>query len=143
MHSFLHFSGTIDVIISVITPKKISYGSPRKWSVKLHKMTSYTWNFQNCFSQFLWNLTFIFSGSHKKFSLLLLHITNYIKNVTKNATWFKLFRYKVFVQRKLKLLNFLMDSVLIILPTCQIIIMWLSAVSAVVNPVNSGYVSTF
>ena len=26
----------------------------------------------------LWSLTFIFSGSHKKFSLVLLHMTNYI-----------------------------------------------------------------
>ena len=29
-------------------------------------------------SQFLWNLTFIFSVSHKKFSLVLLQVTNYI-----------------------------------------------------------------
>ena len=35
------------------------------------------------------------------------------KNVNKNAIFFKLFWYKVFVHGKLKLLNFLVDSVLI------------------------------
>ena len=70
------------------------------------------------FSQFLWNLTFIFSNSYNKFSLVLLQMTNYIfspwKNVKKNALFFKLFWYKVLVHWKLKLLNFLEDSVLII-----------------------------
>ena len=70
------------------------------------------------FSQFLWNLTFIFSDSYNKFSLVLLQMTNYIfspwKNVKKNALFFKLFWYKVLVHWKLKLLNFLEDSVLII-----------------------------
>ena len=37
-----------------------------------------------------------------------------MKNVKKNAILFKLFWYKVFVHWKLKLLNLLMDSVLII-----------------------------
>ena len=36
----------------------------------------------------------------------------YMKNVKKNAIFFKLFWYKVFVHWKLKLLNFLVDSVL-------------------------------
>ena len=57
-------------------------------------------------SVILWNLTFLFSGSHKKFSLVLLQVTNYIleplKNVKKNAIYFKLFWYKVFVHWKLK-----------------------------------------
>ena len=41
-------------------------------------MTCYKWNFQNitCFSQFLWNLKYIFSGSRKKLSLRLLQVTN-------------------------------------------------------------------
>ena len=37
-----------------------------------------------------------------------------MKKVKNNAILFKLFWYKVFVHRKLKLLNFLMDSILII-----------------------------
>ena len=37
-----------------------------------------------------------------------------MKNVKKNAVFFKLYRYKVFVHWKLKLLNFLVDSVLIL-----------------------------
>ena len=36
-----------------------------------------------------------------------------LKNVKKNAILFKLFWYKAFVHWKLKLLNFLVDSVLI------------------------------
>ena len=42
-------------------------------------------------------------------------MTNYqpLKNVKKNAIFFKLFWYKVFVLRGLQLLNFLVDSVLI------------------------------
>ena len=68
------------------------------------------------FSRFLWNLTFIFSGSHNKFSLVLLQITistsTALKNVKKKiAIFFKLFWYKVFVHWKLKLLSFLVDSV--------------------------------
>ena len=34
--------------------------------------------FYPLFLQFLWNLTFIFSDSHEKFSLVLLQMTNYI-----------------------------------------------------------------
>ena len=60
----------------------------------------------------LWNSTIVFSGCHKKFSLVLLQITSYIyslKNLKKNAICFKLFWYKVFVLWKL---IFLMDFVL-------------------------------
>ena len=65
----------------------------------------------------MWNLTFIFAGSHKKFSLVLLQMTNYIfspwKMQKKDATLFKLFwPGKVFVHWKLKLLNFVVDFVL-------------------------------
>ena len=64
-----------------------------------------------------WNLTFIFSGSHKKFSLVSLQITDYIhkplKNVNKKAILFRILWYKVLVHWKLELLiNFLIDSVL-------------------------------
>ena len=55
----------------------------------------------------------------KSFSLELFHITYYIyrssleKCEKKNAIYLKLFAYyKVYVHWKLKLLNFLMDSVL-------------------------------
>ena len=65
----------------------------------------------------LWNLTVIFSGSHKKFSLGFLQMTNYIfspwKMLKKTVIYFKLFWYKEFVHWKLKLLNFLVGSVLI------------------------------
>ena len=116
------------------------------------------------FSLFLWNLTFLFSVSDRKFSLvllqnffvfnllpgffhyysyrcfttvakknrmkkewrknkikvdtdtMLLQMTNYIfwalEKCKKNAVFFKLFWYKVFVHWKLKFLNFLVDSVL-------------------------------
>ena len=46
------------------------------------------------FSRFLWNLTFIFSGSHKKFSLVLLQITistsTALKNVKKKRLQYSL-----------------------------------------------------
>ena len=42
----------------------------------------------------------------------LLHLKS-LKNVKKNAKFFKLFWYKIFALCKLKLLNFLVDSVLI------------------------------
>ena len=42
----------------------------------------------------------------------LLHPLKPLKNVKKNAIFFKLFWYKVFVHWKLKLHNFLVDSVL-------------------------------
>ena len=35
------------------------------------------------FSQFLWNLTFIFSDSHEEFSLVLSQMTNYIFSPSK------------------------------------------------------------
>ena len=70
----------------------------------------------------LWNLTFTFSGSHKKFSLVLLQMTNITslasENVKKNAICFKLFWFKVFVDWKLKLLNYQVDSVLNPLQVC-------------------------
>ena len=55
----------------------------------------------------LWNLTFIFLGSRKKYSSVLLQTTNYIyspcKMLKKNAIPFKLFLYKNLVHWKLKL----------------------------------------
>ena len=57
-------------------------------------------------------MAFIFSGSDKK-SLVLLQVPNYMSNPWKMQLFFKLFWYKDFVHWKLKLLNFLVDSVLI------------------------------
>ena len=53
---------------------------PEKINAKLHKKASFDKIFRilTVFSQFFQNLTFIFSGFHKKFSLVLLHLTNYI-----------------------------------------------------------------
>ena len=70
-----------------------------------------------CVLQFLWNLTYIFLGSH--WEIVFGVITDNklylypLKNVKRNAVFFKLFWYKVFVLWKLKFFNFLMDSVLI------------------------------
>ena len=61
----------------------------------------------------LWNLTFIFSGSHTKYCRWLI-TSLALENVKKNAILYKLFWYKVFVHWKLKLLNFLVNSALII-----------------------------
>ena len=59
-----------------------------------------------------WNLTFIFSGSHKKFPSVLLQLQTtdniYLqpfKNVKKNAILFKLFWYKVFVHWKFEIFS--------------------------------------
>ena len=89
-----------------------------RWSPSTWYHTHETCWILRVFSQFLCNLTFIFSGFHEKLSLVLLQITNYICRLAlekcreKNAILFKLFWYKVFVYWKLKLLNFLVDSVL-------------------------------
>ena len=87
-------------------------------NVKFHKITSYTWNFQNftCVITILVKFDIHFLGLPWEifFGVTtddLLHLKP-LKNVKKNAIFFKLFWYKVFVLWKLKLLNFLMDSVL-------------------------------
>ena len=74
---FTFFKGYKDVIIVIcnLTPKKFSYGSLRKWMsnfTKLHLVTHVIFRILTVFSQFLWNLTFIFSDSHENCSLLLL-----------------------------------------------------------------------
>ena len=66
--------------LSVITPKKISCVSPRKEMSNFTKwhLTHEIFRILPAFSQFLWNLTFILSDSHEKFSLVLSQKTNYI-----------------------------------------------------------------
>ena len=54
-------------------------------NVKFHKNcenTSKFWKF-HVQDVILWNLTFFFSGSHEKFSLVLLQMTNYIFSLWK------------------------------------------------------------
>ena len=80
--SSLHFSRAKDVIkSSVVTTKKISHSpSLRKWKsnfTKLH-LTHKIFRILPAWSQFLWNLTFIFSDFHEKFSLVLLQMIYYI-----------------------------------------------------------------
>ena len=90
-------------------------------NVKFHKITSYTWIFQNfnCvftilvkfdtyFVRLPWGMFFGVNADQK---------TNYIFSIWKTKKkecniFFKLFWYKVFVHLKFKLLNFLVDSVL-------------------------------
>ena len=67
-------------LLSVITPKTICYGSPRK---QISNFTKWNLTHKNLpilpvFTQFLWNLKFNSMGSHKKLSLVLLQITNYV-----------------------------------------------------------------
>ena len=80
---------------------------------KLH-LSHEIYRYLPVFSQFLWNLTFIFSDSLEKFSLMMTIITSLgLKKCKKNAIFFKLLWYKVFVHWGLKLLNFLGNSLLI------------------------------
>ena len=117
---FTFFKGYIDVIIVICNNTKENFlWEAKKTNVKFHKMTAYSWNFQN--------FTFIFTIL-VKFDIYFLGLPWEIvfgvitdnklylyplKNVKRNAVLFKLFWYKVFVLWKLKFFNFLMDSVLI------------------------------
>ena len=85
-------------------------------------MTSYTWNFQNftCVFTILVKFDIYFLGLPWEIVFVVITaIANYIyspwKMQKKIAILFKFFWYKVFVHWKLKLLNFLMD---IIVLTC-------------------------
>ena len=88
-------------------------------NIKFHRITSYTWNFQNfsCVITILvkFDIHFLRLPREIFFGVTtddLLHLKS-LKNVKKNAKFFKLFWYQIFAHRKLKLLNFLVDSVLI------------------------------
>ena len=76
---------------------------------KLH-LTHEIFRILPVFSQFVWNLTFISSGSRKKVSLVLLQMTNIVlitslalEKCKKNAICFKLFSHKVFCPLKFKI----------------------------------------
>ena len=87
-------------------------------NAKFHRITPYTWNFQNFNSVITILVKFdihflglpwdIFFGVTTDDLLRLKPL----KNLKKNAIFFKLFWYSGFVHWKLKLLNFLVDSII-------------------------------
>ena len=87
-------------------------------NVKFHRITSYTWNFLNftCVITILVKFGIHFLGL--PWEIFFGVITDDwlylkpLKNVKKNAIFFKLFWYKAFIHWRLKLFNFLLDSVL-------------------------------
>ena len=99
---FTLFKGCRYNYISVITPKTISRGSPRKQIsnfTRIVKTQVKFWKFLCVRCHFV-NLTFTFSDSYEKYSLVLLQITilTFIaleKCKKKNSTCFRLFWYKV------------------------------------------------
>ena len=101
----------------------------RENDVKFHKMTSFTWIFQNILCiQWIHN-RYIHNSREIWYSFSRTPLRNFLwcyyrwlitslalqKCETGNAIFFKLFWYKVFVHWELKLLNFLVDSVLNVL----------------------------
>ena len=86
---------------------------------KLYEITAKNWKSSYWSLRKQTSQKIMFSqGLRKKFSLMLLRITNYCTSIglemckKKNAIWLKIFWYKVFVHWKWKLLDFLMYSVL-------------------------------
>ena len=108
------------------TKKNFSW-EPEKRNVQFDKITSYKRNFRNftCVITILVKFVIHFLGLPLQifFGVTtddLLHLYA-LKKVKENAIFFKLFRYKVFVHWKLKLLNiFLVDSILIVKYTVTI-----------------------
>ena len=116
MHSFLNFSRPKDVLVICNNTKENFLWEPKKMNVKFHKITctSFTWDFQNFTSvstilvkfdiHFLWLpwwlITSLGLEKWKK------ECNNYSLNNYSGTL------YKVFVRWELKLLNFLVDSVL-------------------------------
>ena len=101
-----------------MTPKKKILMGAREniWMSNFTEFKSYTWNFQNfnCVITILVKFDIHFFGLPWEifFGVTtddLLHLKP-LKNLQKNAIFFKLFWYSVFVHWKLKLLNFLVDS---------------------------------
>ena len=92
------------------------------------------------------NFTFVFTilvkfdvyflGLPWEIVLLYLHS---LKNIKKNAVLFKVFWYKVFVHWKLKLLNFLMDSVLI--SFSYWLLTWYMHLSEMINAKAANYLN--
>ena len=111
----------------MITRKKIPYGNPRKWMsnfTKWHLLLA----FFRIFSAFNgYTHRYIHNSREIWYSFSRTPLRNFLwwwwlitslalqKCKTGNAIFFKLFWYKVFVHWELKLLNFLVDSVLNVL----------------------------
>ena len=120
LHSFLHFLRAINVISYMkysVTAKKRFLWELKKTnfkSFKFHKMKSYAWWFYPCFlnSCEIWNLF-----SKVSIRNCLWRYYRWLspwKVYKKKVIWPKIFWYKVFISWKLKLLSFVVDSVLII-----------------------------
>ena len=77
-------------------------------NVKFHKITSYTWNFQNftCVFTFLVKFDIHFLGLPLEIFLVLLALKKEIKNKKKSAMFLKLFWYKVHCPLKVKITQF-------------------------------------
>ena len=118
LRSFSRFSRAKDVISQICNNTKENFWSESaKMNVKfIVKNTGKILKISCVRCNFVKFEIHFFRLHDKKLSLVLLQITIYIISswkMWKNAICFKLFRYKIFVHWKLKLLNFLVDSVLI------------------------------
>ena len=112
MHSFLHFSRAIDVVRYLYNNTKENFlWEPEEINVKFHKMTPYTWNFQNFVCVFTilvkfgiyflglpWEL--IVFGVITDNLIILIALEKRIKRVKKNAIFFKLSWYKVLMDKE-------------------------------------------
>ena len=102
--------------------KENFWWEPEKKNDKFHKITSYTWNFQNftCLFTILVKFDIHFLGLPWQIFVVIYYrrlITSLALKkceIKKTAIWPKIFWYIVFVHWKSKLLNFLVDFVLIL-----------------------------
>ena len=125
LHPFLTLSeGYKSYKLYEITPNKRFLWEPEKTnfkSFKFHKMKSYAWWFYLCFpnSCEIWNLfsrVSIRNCLWRYYRWLIMYIA--LEKCTKKVIWPQIFWYEVFISWKLKLLSFLVDSVLIIYTRC-------------------------
>ena len=111
MHSFLHFSRAKDVIKHLIGTWENEHQISQNYT--LHIKFSEFYRVFTILMKF--DIRFLGLPQEIFFGVITddyLHLES-LKNVKTNAIFFKSFWYKVFVHWKLKLLNFLVDSVLI------------------------------
>ena len=97
--------------LSVITPRTNSHGSPRNWVSNFTRIVRTQVKF--CEIWHLFSLALIQNFLWCSWLQIAYYKYSPWKIQKKNAILFKLYWFKVFVQWKLELLNFLMDSVLI------------------------------
>ena len=87
LHSFIHFSRAKDVISHPkLNERKFLMGAGEH-ECQISQNYILHIRILPAFSQFLWNLTFIFSDSDEKFSLVLLQKTNYILTRLKSTVF--------------------------------------------------------